>query len=138
MARRDVGVAEAQAVLASDPAAVYLDVRTPAEFEAGHPAGARNVSVVVRDPASGRPVLNPDFVAVVQRHFAPDTTLVVACQSGVRSLHAHELLADAGFTRLVHLRPGFGGAHGPGGAIVEAGWADSGLPVETGPVGRLD
>jgi len=138
MARRDVGVAEAQALLASDPGAIYLDVRTAAEFEAGHPLGARNVPVVVLDPTSGRPVRNPDFVTIVRRHFAPTTTLVIACQSGARSLHAYELLADAGFTSLVHLRPGFGGARGPGGRIVEPGWIDSGLPIATGPEGRLD
>ncbi|MCW5893706.1 MAG: rhodanese-like domain-containing protein [bacterium] len=137
MTRRDVGVAEAHAVLTNDPAAVYLDVRTAGEFEAGHPVGARNVSVLVRDPASGRPMLNPDFAAIVGRHFAKATTLVVACQSGVRSLHAYELLAAAGFTRLVHLRPGFGGAQGPDGRL-EPGWGDSGLPIETGSGGRLD
>lgn len=137
MTVRDVGVAEAQAVLANEPGAVYLDVRTAGEFEAGHPVGARNVAVVVRDPASGRPVLNPDFVAVVTRHFPRDTPLVVACQAGVRSQHALELLRGAGYTTLVHLRTGYGGAPGPDGAF-EAGWVDSGLPIETGPDGRLD
>lgn len=137
MAMRDLGVAEAQAVLAGEPGAVYLDVRTREEFEAGHPAGARNVPILMRDPASGRPVPNPDFVSVVARHFPPTTPLVVGCQSGVRSLRACEVLAQAGFTSLANLRPGFGGAHGPDGRIVEAGWGDSGLPVETGAVGRL-
>jgi rhodanese-related sulfurtransferase len=137
MAMRDVGVAEAQAVLTNEPGAVYLDVRTAAEFEAGHPVGARNVTVIVRDQASGRPVLNPDFVDVVSRHFPPGTPLVVACQSGVRSQHAIALLHRAGYTALVHLRTGFGGAPGPDGAF-EAGWADSGLPIETGLTGRLD
>jgi rhodanese-related sulfurtransferase len=136
MTMRDVGVDEARAVLANDPAAVYLDVRTAGEFEAGHAAGARNVPVIDRDPASGRPMENSDFVATVRRHFAPDTPLVVACQSGVRSRRAVELLAAAGFTNLVHLRPGFGGAPAPDGGF-ERGWGDSGLPIETGPTGRL-
>lgn len=136
MTVRDVGVEEARAVLANDPSAVYLDVRTAAEFEAGHAVGARNVPVIDRDPASGRPMQNPEFAAIVRRHFAPETPLVVACQAGVRSRRAVELLADAGFTHLVHLRPGFGGAQGPDGRF-ERGWGDSGLPLETGAAGRL-
>src|SRR5579864_6787647 len=89
---------EAHATLDRDSAAVYLDVRTEEEFEAGHPAGARNVPILILDPASRQPRPNPEFVATVQRHLAPSTKLVVGCQSGGRSQRACELLADAGYT----------------------------------------
>ena len=127
---------EAARELAADPAAVYLDVRTAEEFDAGHPAGARNVAVFIFDPATRRPGPNPEFVPVVQRHLAPATKLLVGCQSGMRSQRACELLASAGYTNLANVRGGFGGAPDPAGPSV-AGWRDSGLPVETGPSGRL-
>ena len=92
------------------PSAVYLDVRTPEEFDAGHPAGARNVAVFLLDPGTRRPRPNPGFLAVVQRHLPPATRLLVGCQSGMRSQRACELLADAGYTDLANVRGGFGGA----------------------------
>jgi len=131
MAIRQVTPAEAARELAATHA-VYLDVRTVEEFDAGHPAGARNVPVFVRDPATGRPRPNPEFIAVVQRHLPPATLLLVGCQSGMRSQHACELLADAGYTDLANVLGGFGGSE------EAAGWKESGLPVESGATGRLD
>jgi rhodanese-related sulfurtransferase len=128
---RQVIPAEAARELAGEPSAVYLDVRTPEEFDAGHPAGARNVPVLFFDPATRRPRPNADFVAVVQRHLAPGTKLLVGCQSGMRSQRACELLDEAGYTDLANVWGGFGGADDT------PGWKDGGLPVETGGVGRL-
>ena len=48
--------AEAFETLKKHPDAVYLDVRTEGEFEAGHPAGARNVPVLTLDPATRDPL----------------------------------------------------------------------------------
>ena len=133
---RQVTPREAHELLEQDPGAIYLDVRTEGEFEGGHPAGARNVPVVLVDPVARQPVPNPDFVAIVRRHLAPDTRLVVGCQSGGRSEHACELLARAGYTDLANVWAGFGGARDQTGRIV-AGWAAAGLPVEEGqPSGR--
>jgi len=122
---------EAHATLRQNPAAVYLDVRTEGEFEAGHPAGARNVPVMILDPATRRPAPNPDFVAAVERVAPKGATLLVGCQAGGRSQHACELLAAAGFTDLANVQGGFGGGQDARGSVV-AGWADSGLPVEKG------
>jgi len=127
---RQVTPTEASRALSNDPTAVYLDVRTTEEFDAGHPAGARNVPVFLFD-ASGKPHPNPAFVGVVQRHLAPGTTLLVGCRSGMRSQRACELLAEAGYTDLANVRGGFGGSDDT------PGWAESGLPVETGGDGRL-
>ena len=63
--------------------AVLWDVRTPAEYAAGHIPGARNVSLDRLEeqmpalPSNGRPV-------------------IVYCRSGRRSAMAAELLARAG------------------------------------------
>ena len=124
---------DAHDVLQRNPAAIYLDVRTEAEFEAGHPAGARNVPIVFFDPATRQPKLNPDFLATVRRHLPPATKLVIGCQSGGRSQRACEILADAGYTDVANVSGGFGGAREHG----VRGWRDLGLPVENGsPPGR--
>jgi arsenate reductase len=131
MSIREVSPGQAAKELAADPSAVYLDVRTPEEFDAGHPAGARNVPVLVLDPATHRPRPNDAFLDVVQRHLPPATRLLVGCQSGMRSQRACEMLGEAGYTDLANVRGGFGGSDDT------QGWRDSGLPVETGSAGRL-
>jgi rhodanese-related sulfurtransferase len=125
--------AEAHAILGRDAGALYLDVRTEAEFEAGHPAGARNVPVVFFDPVTRQPRPNPDFVATVERSVPRDTKLLVGCQSGGRSQRACELLGDAGYTDVTNVQGGFGGARDASGRIAVPGWRDEGLPIEMGP-----
>jgi len=107
----------------------YLDVRTEAEFIAGHPATAVNVPVFVRDAASGQMAPNPDFLAVVERHFPKDADVVVGCMSGMRSQRAAEMMANAGYVNLHNMQGGFGGARDQSGRTVTSGWAESGLPV---------
>jgi len=118
--------------LRGHPDAVYLDVRTAGEFEAGHPAGARNIPVLLLDPATREPRENPDFVASVERELPRTTKLIVGCQVGGRSQRACELLAQAGWTDVTNVRGGFGGARDRLGHLVVPGWQDAGLPVETG------
>jgi len=101
----------------------YIDVRTEEEFATGHPAGAVNIPVAAPNPATGQMAINPQFLAVVGAHFPPDAPLIVGCGSGMRSQRAAEMLAAAGFSNVVNMQGGFGGAPD------QAGWADSGLPV---------
>ena len=124
--------ADAHDTLTRQPGAVYLDVRTEPEFEAGHPVGARNVPVVFFDPATRQPAPNPDFLATVEKSVPRGAKVLVGCQSGVRSQRACELLADAGYTDVTNVRGGFGGARDGSGRVVVPGWRDAGLPVETG------
>jgi len=74
-----------------DPDLVVLDVRTPAEFAAGHVPGARNVS--------------HDLLASRLTELAPlrDKQVVLYCRSGRRTLLAADVLHAAGFTHLAHL-----------------------------------
>ena len=74
-----------------DPGLVVLDVRTAAEFAAGHVPGARNVS---HDVLASR--LNE--LASVR-----DKQVVLYCRSGRRTLLAEDVLRKAGFKNLAHL-----------------------------------
>ncbi len=129
-----ISAAEARALVASEGWA-YLDVRTPAEFEAGHPEGAFNVPWQL-ETANGR-AGNPEFLAVVRAVFPKDTRLVVGCHSGVRSLHAARALVEGGYTRVQEQRAGWGGVRSAFGEVTEPGWQASGLPAGSGaPPGR--
>lgn len=96
----------------------YVDVRTPEEFGAGHPAGSINVPI------------GDTFVADIAGRFAKDAKLIVGCKSNARSAKAAELLAGAGFTNVLLQRAGWDAARGSFGEIVEPGWSRAGLPSE--------
>ncbi|HEU0244031.1 MAG TPA: rhodanese-like domain-containing protein [Candidatus Limnocylindrales bacterium] len=66
-----------------------LDVRTPAEFAAGHVAGARNLDVEA-----------PGFAAQLGA-LDPAGAYLVYCHSGRRSALAAEQMAKAGFGDIV-------------------------------------
>ena len=125
---------DAYETMQRDPTTVYLDVRTPEEFAAGHPVGALNVPVIFFRAGGSSP--NPDFVTAVQRLVPPTTPLLVGCQTGGRSQRGAELLVTAGYTEVSNVRGGFGGARDETGRVVIPGWRDAGLPVETGPGGK--
>lgn len=111
-----------------DDGYVYVDVRTEAEYAAGHPAGALNLPWQLQGPTGLVP--NPAFVELVERLFGPNARLLLGCKSGVRSLRAAEVLAAAGHGELLELRPGYDGLRDAFGRVREQGWLASGLPVE--------
>jgi phage shock protein E len=89
--------AELQARMGKDDGLVILDVRTPAEFAAGHVPGARNVP---HDAVASR---LPELTAL------RDRPVVLYCRSGRRSALAAEQLRAAGFSRLLQLDGDFPG-----------------------------
>jgi rhodanese-related sulfurtransferase len=96
--------------LQRDGAAMLLDVRSPAEFAAGHAAGALNVPVAEAATRAGE---------VGER--ARGLAVVLYCRSGVRARRAERALREGGVTNsMFHLAGQF------------SGWQDEGLPVETG------
>lgn len=116
--------------------ATYLDVRTVEEYEAGHPDGAYNVPVMVRDE-SGQMMPNPKFQMDVEKVFPKNKRLVVGCMAGGRSQRACQIMAAVGYESLANVHGGFGGARDQSGQIVAKGWSQEGLPIETGnPPGR--
>jgi rhodanese-related sulfurtransferase len=132
---RRVSPSEAKSLL--DLGYLYVDVRSVEEFHEIHPVGALNVPVNAGGSGGGAP-LAEGFLALMKQLFAPDAKIVVGCATGVRSLHAAELLLTAGFTDVIDQRAGMEGSRGPFGNLLEPGWIEAGLPVATGPdVGSL-
>lgn len=99
----------------------YVDVRTPEEFAAGHPAGAVNVPVALLQ--GGGMVANPDFLDGMKQ-FAPETQLLMGCKTGGRSMRAAQMLEQSGYTTLANVAGGFVGTP------AQRGWKDLGLPTE--------
>ncbi len=128
MAIKEITPQEAHDCLANEPNAVYIDVRTQREFEAGHPQGAVNIPVAFPDPARGM-MVNDDFVRVVEKHFSRDNRIIVGCQAGPRSSAAARLLQQSGYKDISNVVGGFGGMRDSMGRVIAPGWADLGLPV---------
>jgi rhodanese-related sulfurtransferase len=121
---------QAYEVLNRNPDALYVDVRTEAEFERAHPTGAVNIPVVfIKGPGEMEP--NEEFLAVAEKTLPKNRKLVVGCMAGGRSQRACEILEQAGYTDLTNVRGGFGGARDASGAVIVPGWRDAGLPVSS-------
>jgi phage shock protein E len=75
----------------NEPDVIVLDVRTAAEFAAGHVPGARNVS---HDELPAR----LDELAALR-----DKQVVLYCRSGRRTQIAEDTLRRTGFTKLLRL-----------------------------------
>jgi rhodanese-related sulfurtransferase len=113
----------------------YLDVRTTQEFEAGHPAGAVNVPLMLATGAGM--AQNAEFIRAINAWFGKDAKIIVGCKAGGRSLRAAQLLLANGFNNVLDQRAGWDGAMGPFGNVAEPGWSRVGLPSEQGqPSGR--
>jgi rhodanese-related sulfurtransferase len=85
--------------------AVLIDVCEPAEFAAGHAAGARNVPLGQLDGAKGLPGNKT-------------LPIVVVCPSGARATRGAAMLRKQGYEKVVALA---GGTNA---------WRDASLPVE--------
>lgn len=99
-----VGPEEFQQV-ATQPGTRVVDVRTPAEYAAGHLQGAVNIDVESATFA--------DQVGALD----PAGTYAVYCRSGNRSKSATQQMADAGLSTIYELDGGINA------------WATAGLPV---------
>ena len=82
-----------------------VDVRTPQEYAEGHIDGALNINVQ-----------SDDFKELAQRELSKDSTVLIYCRSGRRSLDAAEMLTRLGYN-VVNLK----------GGIIE--WKEDGLPL---------
>ena len=102
----DIAASELVARIANRTAPVILDVRTPAEFAAGHVVGSINI------PFWAVPWRAGELAA------APDDLIVVYCGHGPRAQLARAALRARGFTNVACL------------AGHMAKWREAGYPVE--------
>lgn len=84
-----------------------LDVRTPQEYAGGHIEGAININVQ-----------SDDFQQLAEKDLSKDSTVLVYCRSGRRSLDAAKILSELGY-KVVNLK----------GGIIE--WENCNFPVST-------
>lgn len=99
--------------------ATILDVRTRSEYEqVGHVEG----TALIEWRADGQAGADPRrFLERLAATHAADATILLICRSGVRSHHAAELAARAGFKRVYNVLGGF-----------EQAWRPAGLPWTRG------
>ena len=129
----DLDPAATYRLLAEDPEAVLVDVRTRAEWSwvgladlsglgkdvvrvewVGFPDGARNGAFLEQLSAAG---------------VRPEVPVAFICRSGQRSAAAAELAAAAGYRRAYNVSEGFEGPlDGDGHRGTTSGWKSSGLP----------
>lgn len=102
-----VGTAEA-VMLINREKGVLIDVSEPAEYAAGHPAGARNVPLAQLTGAKELP----------SNKALP---IILVCASGARASRAAGQLRKAGYERAVAIQGGL------------AAWREASLPVEKKP-----
>ena len=128
MAVKEINPQEAHDLLKAGTGWVYIDVRTVAEFSAGHPESAVNIPVAIPDPGRGM-ALNENFTQVVQAHFPKESNLLLGCQAGPRSNAAARMLEQAGYQNICNVVGGFGGMRDSSGKVIAPGWSTLGLPV---------
>jgi rhodanese-related sulfurtransferase len=127
----DLTPQQAWDLLAADPDAVLVDVRTEGEWRTvGVPdVAALRKRVVLTQwvTADGRP--NPSFLAELERAgVGPQRPVVFLCRSGQRSIGAARLATSAGIGPSYNVLEGFEGAPGFGGVRDREGWKVRGLP----------
>lgn len=131
----DVSCREAWDVLANDPAAVLVDVRTNVEWQL---IGKPDLSSIGKEPIYLQWVtmqgMNPNFVqelesALMEHGVTQDTPIFFICQSGGRSKMSAMQCTALGYACCYNLAEGFEGdldEHRHRNSI--NGWKASGLP----------
>jgi phage shock protein E len=101
------------------PGTVVIDVRTPAEFAAGHLPNAHNIDLNGSDFATR--------IAALDKK----ATYAVYCKSGKRSAAAMAQMTAASFTHVYDMAGGIGAWQEMGGAMMKGGSMPSGGSMMT-------
>ncbi len=113
--------------LSNNKEAVLIDVRTKEEWETiGKPNGEElgMPTFFISYQIGKERVLNKDFDKEFSNlNISPSKTILFICRSGVRSLHAAEVISRLGY-ETVNILGGFEGSAASG----DAGWKENGLP----------
>jgi rhodanese-related sulfurtransferase len=91
----------------NQPGVIVLDVRTPAEFSAGHIANAININLE-----------GSDFASEVSK-LDMNATVAVYCRSGNRSAVATDQMTELGFTDMYDMQGGILDWEAAGGPVVQ-------------------
>ena len=121
---------EAAALLAADPQAHLVDVRTRAELDwVGTPDVAPDQFTHVEWNQYPGGVRNANFLSALEAAVPKDVPVLFLCRSAARSKHAAVAAAQAGYTLAMDVLEGFEGAKDSEGhrKTVE-GWCFRGLP----------
>ena len=129
----DIMPTEAWKILADNPKAVLIDVRTTAEWAY---VGKADASSLDKDPILLEwemfPAMesNPEFSAGVSSRISDkEEPLLFLCRSGVRSKAAAILMTDEGYSACYNIANGFeGDKDGDGHRGRVCGWKFEGLP----------
>ncbi|MDB5960349.1 MAG: sulfurtransferase [Massilia sp.] len=121
---------EAWALLAQQPGAKLIDVRTNAERhwvgQVALPPG-QHMAIEWTSWPSG--VVNPQFIEQLGEIAAKEDVLLFLCRSGVRSRHAAKLATDYGYENAFDILEGFEGDKDAEGHRKQVGgWCKAGLP----------
>lgn len=111
---------EVHALLTANPTAVYVDVRTVAEFATGHPRGkVANIPIVFYHPTTREIFPNNSFLLVIEALYPKETPLIIGCDNGERAQQATEYLVKAGYTDITLMQGGI------------TSWRELRLPITT-------
>jgi rhodanese-related sulfurtransferase len=111
---------ETHAVLTTNSAAVYIDVRTVAEFAAGHPRGkVVNIPFVFHHPTTKDIYPNTSFLEVIEALYDKAAPLIVGCDGTERAQQAADTLVQAGYADVSVMQEGL------------PGWRAARLPTTT-------
>jgi rhodanese-related sulfurtransferase len=101
---------EVRDLLASNDNAAYIDIRTVAEFAAGHPRGkVVNIPIVFHHPTTKEVYPNGSFLEVVASLYGKDAPLIIGGDESERTQQAAEQLQTAGYTNLCVMSEGVSG-----------------------------
>ena len=92
-----LSIEEAKTILAEEPDAVFLDVRTPEEFKEGHIPGAVLINF-----------FDENFKEQVE-DLDKDKPVYIYCRSGNRSQKAGKILTEMGFKEVYDIEKGYQG-----------------------------
>lgn len=92
---KNISAAEAKTLMQDNPDIEILDVRTPAEYGAGHLKKSENVDF-----------LGSEFLKNIE-NLDPNKTYLVYCAVGGRSSQAAQLMQKQGFSSVYNSKDGF-------------------------------
>lgn len=112
MTHSEISLEDAWSMLADNPDATLIDVRTAAEWNFVGLADLSSIGKEVRVIEWNRfpdAQPNPDFVAQAGAGLDQDQPVLLLCRSGARSRSAAQAMGAAGFSKLFNVTAGFEG-----------------------------